>query len=276
MSAAAFSYERYKMSNEELANRAMDAVEEAVANHTVGIVAGTGDQAGQGMGTGSAISFRGERFILTANHVVGDTPDDALMFFPRPENSLKRADRPDVRALEGVPTGDLYLAQRLDIANRVSDEDDDLAVLFVRGDIEERTTIRFFDLNKGGRTPEPGELVVSLGYPGDISRQLESGNFVAFSSVDWSNTVEQVGLPDYDQTRHFLKAYGMAEAEPDAHPAGFSGTGVWYRLGPTPTGELWVPNLQLAGVIVTYYPRPRLLKAVRIERVVDFLGGVFG
>src|SRR2546425_1056648 len=49
---------------------AADAIEEAVAWHTVGIVTGSGERKWQGIGTGAAVRWRGGHYILTAEHVL--------------------------------------------------------------------------------------------------------------------------------------------------------------------------------------------------------------
>ena len=103
------------------------------------------------------------------------------------------------------------------------------------------------------------------------ARQIEASNFVAFNSVEWTEVVRESSLTDFDSSQHFVAPYHMVEDEPGAHPRGFSGCGVWYRIGPTPPGQLWMPNLRLAGVFVTYYRQSAMLKAVRVERVAEFL-----
>jgi len=69
--------------------------------------------------------------------------------------------------------------------------DDDLAVLLVDADIEERHRVRFYDFDDDATKPDTGHLVIAMGYPSDIARQMESGNFVAFNSVEWTEVVRE-------------------------------------------------------------------------------------
>ena len=258
------------MSSEQHEN-ASDAIEEAIAWHTIAIIAGTGQRELREIGTGTAISFGGHHFILTARHVVEDTPNELLRFFCRPDGPLERAERAQLRRSGGIRFDQLHLLEHIPVADRMLCNEEDLAVLFVDPGLEERHRVRFFALDEASATPTEGQVVIAMGYPADIARQIETGNFVTFSSVEWSEIVVNRELPDYDSERHFLAQYHMVEDEPRAHPRGFSGCGVWFRIGPTPAGEIWLPNLCLAGVFVSYYSRPAMLKGVRVERVIEFL-----
>jgi hypothetical protein len=264
-----------KSQDQETHERAADAIEEAIATHTVAIIGGIGAQALQKMGTGTAISYRGGHFILTARHVVEDTPDEALRFFCRPEGSLRRAQRAELRSFQqAMRVEDMYLIERIPILGRALCDADDLAVLSVTPDIKERHRVQFYDFDDTQTAPEAGQVVIAMGYPSDIARQIESGNFVAFNSVEWTEVVRSSPLDDFDPSRHFLAPYHTVEDEPGAHPRGFSGCGVWHRIGSTPPGKLWMPNPLLAGVFITYYSGSAMLKAVRIESVTEFLQSI--
>ncbi len=54
------------MSEEQELEIAADGIEEAIASHTVAIVAGTGERELREIATGTAVSFRGSHFFLTA------------------------------------------------------------------------------------------------------------------------------------------------------------------------------------------------------------------
>ncbi|PYT78208.1 MAG: hypothetical protein DMG42_01180 [Acidobacteria bacterium] len=74
-------------SNIELIDREGEAIEEAVAWHTIGIVA----DEGQSIGTGSAILWRQRPLIITARHVIEDSPDSGIWFYFRDEGTMKRS-----------------------------------------------------------------------------------------------------------------------------------------------------------------------------------------
>src|SRR5713226_6174556 len=93
---------RLTSSEIDLINREGEAIEEAVAWHTVGIV---GDD-GQSIGTGTAILWRKSPLILTARHVVENSPDDDIWFYFRAEGTMKRSpidELPNRRDVEYKP-----------------------------------------------------------------------------------------------------------------------------------------------------------------------------
>jgi len=79
--------EKVMPSKNDLINTEDEAIEEAVAWHTVGIVA----EDGQAVGTGSAILWRQRPLILTAWHVIESSPDDDSWFYFRDEGTMKRS-----------------------------------------------------------------------------------------------------------------------------------------------------------------------------------------
>src|SRR5262252_4729005 len=73
----------------DLINREGEAIEEAVAWHTVGIIA----DEGQSIGTGSAILWRNHPLILTARHVIETSPDSDLWFHFRDACTMQLSGR---------------------------------------------------------------------------------------------------------------------------------------------------------------------------------------
>jgi hypothetical protein len=71
----------------DIINREREAIEEAVASHTVGIVADDG----QSIGTGSAILWRRHSLTLTAKHVIENSTDNVLWFYFRDEGAMKHS-----------------------------------------------------------------------------------------------------------------------------------------------------------------------------------------
>ena len=189
-----FQLRKTVLRDEETHERAADAIEEQ-SPHL------------REIGTGTAISYRGRHFILTARHVVEDTPDEALRFFCRPEGSLRRMKRAELRGSEGIRVEDMYMLERIPILGRTLCDADDLAVLSVEPGIQERYRVRFYDFDDTATTPDAGHLVIALGYPSDIARQIETGNFVAFNSVEWTEVVRESSLTDFDSSRHFVAPY---------------------------------------------------------------------
>src|SRR5229473_3299376 len=121
----------------DVINKEGRAIEEAVAWHTVGIVA----EQGQAVGTGSAILWRQRPLILTAWHVIESSPDDDSWFYFRDEGTMKRSpidELPNRRDVE-------YKAKvRIKIVGQCCSENADLAALEVQRSIEDEHPVRFF------------------------------------------------------------------------------------------------------------------------------------
>lgn len=248
---------------------AADAIEEAVAWHTVGIVTGSGESRWQGIGTGAAIRWRGSHHILTAEHVLRQTDPEDLRFFFRPDETLRREEREVLLTRPGVPMRWLLPPADLQVAAPIVDGGIDLAVIPVRADLETNRPVRFFDIASGQTTPPENTTLIATGFPFDITRLTYKDERVAFTSVVWTEVgPARTDLDrNYKQDRHILAVYDVEDL--NAHPGGFSGAGIWYRKGDTP--GVWHPNLELAGVVIGYYQGPRMLQIVRREVVEGFL-----
>ncbi len=243
----------------DLNKEAADGIEEAIAWHTVGIVA---DEP-RGIGTGTAILWRTHHVILTAWHVIKDNPIAHLWFFFRPDGTLRRADPADM-----LRQGRLELTPRrhIEVRNHHYSDKDDLAILEVDAELERSSNLRFYDLEPDSLTPGVGTSLATIGYPHDITLQVSKEERVVSMSPEWSQRVKQRGkLKEFDPSGSFLAGYPSAAV--GRHPGGFSGAGVWFhRSSPV----VWRPNLGLAGVCTNYYRASRLLVIRKIERVIRF------
>ena len=108
---------------------------------------------------------------------------------------------------------------------------------------------------------------MSFGFPHDLTRTTYKNEIVAYTYLEWSEIVPNRDLDDFDPALHFLVPFG--ENYPEAHPMGMSGSAKWFRKGSTP--EVWHPNIDIAGVTITFHPKERLTKNVRREAVEGFL-----
>ena len=140
----------------DLINREGEAIEEAVAWHTVGIVA----EHGQAIGTSSAILWRQRPLILTARHIVEGSPDDDIWFYFRDEGTMKRSpieELPKRRDVEYKPK------VRTKIVGRFCAKNFDLAGLEVQRSIKDEHSVRFFNLAEDAVTPEAGTVITMRG-----------------------------------------------------------------------------------------------------------------
>jgi trypsin-like peptidase len=247
----------------DLINREGEAIEEAVAWHTVGIVADDG----QSIGTGTAILWRQHSLILTARHVIEGSPDDDIWFYFRDEGTMKRSpidELPNRRDVE-------YRSRvKIKIVGRCCLENADLAALEVERPTEEEHPVRFFELAQDSATPPSGTIINMRGYPFDLSRVVSPGSRAAFAMLQWSQIQETPRLHRFDPASEFLTRF--VAADQGKHAPGFSGSGAWFE---NPSSGVWSPRLGLAGVCTHYYRRPKLLSLLRIEQVTRFLKEAF-
>src|SRR5262249_41373433 len=103
----------------EKLNRAGDAIEEAIAWHTVGIVPKNRPE----IGTGTAIAWSGRNLIVTAKNVVSSVSASDLWFLFRPPDRLTRGDprrtqltERDFLPRQSLPVRDIWRADDEDFA----------------------------------------------------------------------------------------------------------------------------------------------------------------
>jgi len=146
----------------------------------------------------------------------------------------------------------------------------DLAALEVSGDIANEHNINFFALPPDASTPPLDTILGALGYPTSLSQPVMKGSRAAFPTMTYERIVTTNALlVSFDPQQHFLTTYSFAKDTGDQpHPGGFSGCGLWSDVPPT---GIWHANLRFAGVIVAYYERRKLFRAIRAEIVVTFL-----
>jgi len=70
-----------------------DSVVAAIRLSTVGVVFGSGDNKGQGIGTGTLICWNDRHLILTAEHVIAGTLSKDLRFILPPDSPPNEIER---------------------------------------------------------------------------------------------------------------------------------------------------------------------------------------
>lgn len=216
---------------------APDSIEaeiERIAHHTVGIIGHLGPVSGHGIGTGVAIRWRRQFFLLTAHHVIADTPhSDHLSFLLRDHDPARTP---------------------IEIEAIHENRRQDLALLRVARGVSSPHGILFYPLRAGLRTPGVGTEVALLGYLPDRK---------GLTAVERTHITDRRPHADFNPHWHLLVPYHSAD---EREPHGFSGAGVWSSAGPG--------RLRLAGLVTHYYRTSRLLMALRVERVAEFLANL--
>lgn len=235
------------------------AIEERVASHTVGIAS----RHEETIGTGVLLSHCGRVYVLTAAHVIRGIPLDELCFF-RAGGNLPR-----IRFEERTNCG-MTWAQQIPVIRshrHPKHRKIDIAALEVDGQLLQDGYC--FPFERLGQCVVPGytHRVVSIGYPASLGRVVAPGSLAACSCIYWTRVRLHLNIGGFDPWTHFVVHF-----EPDfAHelePLGFSGAGVWYQGD---TGRIWEPSPRIAGLVIRYVPRVRMLECLRADVLRDFV-----
>ena len=216
---------------------AVQALEEAIPWHTVGIVARSGEGIPeQGIGTDAAVEWHGHYIILTAKHVIQDTPHEELRFFLRADGTLETANVKDVNPA----TIGLESRKRIPTRSVVLSDVEDIALLELDATSTSIDNLRFHVLDRNIATPPPSETVTVAGYPSDLGHVVADGAMAVFLTMQATFVEQPRLLPNHDPSSHFLIKHEFATE--DVRPHGLSGAGVWFRRI-IATG-IWHANLQ--------------------------------
>jgi len=250
---------------------AADAIEEVARRSTFAIVTGSGEHKWAGLGTGTLVRWDRGLFILTADHVIGDTRVEDLRFFFPNETTPMPVSRESLFALKGVRASGLRPFTNLNVGRVCRDATLDLAAIPVEQRAIERSSATAFELSDEAVEATPGTSSLVVGFPHDIARVLKKDDSrVVFTQFDWAPVAEPGERPpSFDESQHLLAGYTPAHSAPGADPSGLSGAARWARRGSTP--RIWHPNIDIIGVTVTYYRGSQLLKMVRRSVVNEFL-----
>jgi len=252
---------------------AKKAIEEAVAWYTIGIDASSGkDLGGLNWATGALIEFRTEKFIVTCKHAFDrNLPDEKFSF-------LKRADEPmqyvqdkesfSKHSLKGVPKS---YAQPLTILGRFySDDSDDVLIIRLDKADSRIDGLKFCKLREDKKSPQEGTQIFLTGFSSEFVRfDPHEKSFGILPFFEASKVVDAKSeMGGYERERHFLIDYPIDEHS--VEPKGFSGAGIWAR-DVSEKGSIWSPNLYLVGIQQSYFRESKVLKATRLERILNLL-----
>ena len=266
------------MNSSDLEKQAIIGVQEAIAWHTVAIDVSLGSKDNPDWGTGSLVKIKGKSFIVTCKHVLkpGHKNED-LRFLYRSEKAFRWVDKEVIREISIYKIyKHVYktFPQNIPITNRIySDDEDDLVLLEVDMSSHEVTQYNFFDMNLDALTPEANTPVYFMGFSRELARRATMyGDIGVFPFFGISPIIDKkVNSDDFNPERHFLidfRTFGIDEY--NMNPHGLSGCGLWSR---TPSGpdKLWTANIYLVGIQHGYFRRSEVLKATRIERLIQLV-----
>jgi hypothetical protein len=246
-----------------------NALEEAMARHTVMILMSKG----QAVGTGTLLSYGPTNLILTANHNLQEPHLSELRFGFNHGGNLQASATSETATRRPLPYYSLKFRDRDEIFR---DEGNDIAALILDPTERPRGVATFYDASvlKPLAIPD-GKSVVFLGFPVGNSADIGPGKRMVSPVSDhlrYDSTLNQAEyLPSsYNPDFQFLLKYKLIED--GLLPHGFSGAGVWCPL--EPKGAVWTPDLILAGVITSYLRQQQLLVLAGLRAVVELLSHV--
>jgi len=252
-----------------LDQRSADAIEETVFWHLIGILLGPD----QGIGSGSGIEWRGKKYVVSAKHnfVLPGRPDVSLQsvrFLRRKSPTIQRATVNEY--LAGQPA--VQVPEDLRFHRVLLWQKDDLSLIEPDMDDERWARVRFHRIRRKARTPQRGAACI-LGWPFARTVTLSRQAKALLPQSVWAliECPTNPALRDYDAARHFLFPWDDKIVGVD--PRGISGACFWWkRRG---EGRVWSPtDAEPIGVCTHYFRERGLLKAVRIEGLIEFLTDV--
>jgi len=261
----------------EIADQLLKALDEYTASCTV-IIASTNPSVNHGSGV--AVKYGDEQYILTAAHVLRNEPDNAnIKILGRPDGPLQllRGKQEFEEALaKGTYTPVFSSSTSISIGDRLSHDGDDIAALRVENLNKYLPHTLLHKLSAHEDTQiSIGEAVSIFGFPGELAKHYERKStgqrgWAAFPHVTVQTIKDISAAPErLDASRDLITDFDYPEDKCDPH--GMSGCGAW-RIPNAKKEEIWSAHRsQLLGIEIGHYETSHLLRFVRIERVLRLL-----
>ena len=232
-------------------------------------------------GSGVAVKYANQYYILTAAHVLKEEPDNKqIRFIGKPNAPTKIAHKDDLPNAAFLGTnGPLAYSEAVSlfIEDRIIGiDDEDIAALKIYDAAKYLPYTSFHDLSSQGDTKiSVGETVNIFGFPGEIAQFVEhrmtskQGN-IAFSQFQQQEVRQISDAPcELNPDVYFITDYSFDDNT--SAPKGLSGCGVW-NIPKVTDNKIWSPQQsQLLGIQSAFYPDSKLLKVIRIERIIKLL-----
>jgi hypothetical protein len=263
------------MSQTSIDDQIRIATFERISRYTVGIAA----DKNTGVGTGTLVSIAGDRCVLTAAHVIGDSKQDALRFWLRPGPIIEKA----AHSTTDAEVGGYTAGVQLPIIDASINLTTDVAILKLDSSFRLPESAEFYDISNSHeflawpKHRVDGVSLFLFGFPTDNSRPvgtvgnntfyfLGCASLVSEYSADLNSTawarLPSAVSPDKD----FVFKYG-AYSE-NIGPRGFSGGGVWV-FAYDPKQMIWRPDPLLIGVTHSHFAKSGLLAATKLSAIIE-------
>ncbi len=249
---------------------------ERIASYTVGIASARNT----GIGTGTLALLDGQKFILTAKHVLGKSTPDELRFWLRPPTAMRDKAAKDTTNEE---VGDFTIGEKLPIVDAQLDEVRDVSALRLDPNYTPPDGPEFYDMRRSlpfmkwdeQRLDELSLLM--FGFPIDNSREVttEGGWKFMFTgcaehlsnySAELNTKIWPKIGSKFSRDKDFAFTYNGDTEEYKPH--GFSGCGVWV-LGETPSAPVWAPDPIMIGIVHNWLPKSGILLALKLPAFIE-------
>jgi hypothetical protein len=241
---------------------ATKALANAMYRHTFGIVVdGKFGAEGQSLGSGIGVLWKGTYLILTADHVVAQTPFERL-YFLLPDEALEFGD-------DDIASGSRTIRMRKRFAlekPEIIESDDDLAAFILPTQAQEMGRNHFYPLDEHHVTPHVTKQIGVLGYPRE-ARVPVGANFMATLFVAFGEMGHPAPSDFTDSESRISISYPTDLA---LAPGGLSGSGLWLPSH-AEASALWNPSIRLLGLTTTHDPVAQSMIGYTVEKLVEFL-----
>jgi hypothetical protein len=253
---------------------------ERIAWYSVGVVNLLADvnqqekRMADGLGTGTACTWKGHSLILTAEHVVAEAEPENLAFLLRVDEAIN---------WEGMGKPEEVVPRvSLPVERIVRCREHDLAAIVLRANELTGTRIQFCELPKQlatSRTLKREGSVFLLGYPSDrifpVAKTKTANVEANYNAVRPTILTGTIANPpsralssQYDPERDVLLNY--EPSDPKMKPHGFSGAAVW-KDRTERSGHVWTADPMIFGVLTHAFMISKLLLVVGAPAIKKFL-----
>ena len=249
---------------------------ERIASYTVGIAS----DRNTGVGTGTLALLDGQKFILTAKHVLGTSKPDELRFWLRPPTAMRDKAAKDTTNEE---VGGFTIGEKLPIVDARLDDVRDVVALRHDPHYALPDGPEFYDMRRSlpfmkWDEQELNELtLLMVGFPIDNSREVNTeGNrkfmFMGIAehmsdySADLNTKIWSKIVSKFSRDKDFAFTYNGDAKEYKPH--GFSGCGVWV-LGETRNAPVWTPDPIMIGIVHNWFPKQEILLALKLPAFIE-------
>jgi hypothetical protein len=244
---------------------------ERIASHTVGIAS----DLNTGVGTGTLALLDGQKFILTAKHVLGKSTPDELRFWLRPPTAMRDKAAKDTT---NEDVGGFTIGVKLPIVDAQLDDVRDVAALRLDSNYMLPEGPEFYDMRRSmplmtwDEQKLNGLTLLMFGFPTDNSREITTAGNHKFMfmgcaehlssySADLNTKIWARIQSKFSRDKDFAFTYNGDAAE--YKPYGFSGCGVWV-LGETRNATVWTPDPIMIGIAHNWVRNLGMLIALKL------------